>query len=344
MIRRGEVAGKKAIGKLLNCLLVAVVLLSALAFFSGTILCAAGNQQPPGPEPTGITVTVAPTSIPADGTAESNITAHAMNDSKASDGYILIFEIVNPGNDTMLIPNPGGGRYSGTAVWDMTDDNGYAYAKLKAGTTAGDVTIKVSRGNVYGTATVTLTEHSGTANAPGVTNANASLLVIPEDTDNDPLWGELTNLSVVVTDASSTITSKVTVNLSSIGGSATQAMTPGGDNVWYYETNALTGSARFESGSYVPHLLQVNATNDKGYSNTTVSIALIVMKNGDVNKDGDTTYSDAMYLYKWKAKKPGFDTIYESIADVNGDSGVTYSDAMYLYKWKADKPSFDALR
>jgi hypothetical protein len=450
MIRRGE-----AKGKMLNCLVVAVVILAA---FSGTVLYAQGNDYPPGPEPKDIRIVdVTPSSIPADGTSETTITARATNGTDASNNYLLKFEIVaQPGDDAYLTTSEWDDWNTGTLVGNTTNINGYAYAKLKAGTTVGQVKIEVYRikgSDISDTATVTLTELLGkpdlnvtaitlngghlfanenntitatientgataagafnvvfvigdfykkvevdnlaangtkdvtvtcpigeeagqpvtirvtadydndieetdegnntkveivtvvvkAANAPSVTNATASLPVIPEDTDNNPLWGELTNLSVVVTDASSNIPS-VTVNLSSIGGSAAQAMRRGGDNVWYYETNASTGSARFESGSYVPHLLQVNATNDKGYSNTTVSIALTVMKNGDVNKDGDTTYSDAMYLYKWKAKKPGFDTIYESLADVNGDGGVTYSDAMYLYKWKAKKPGFDVLR
>jgi hypothetical protein len=109
-------------------------------------------------------------------------------------------------------------------------------------------------------------------------------------------------------------------------------------------TNASVGTANWNGTAYVPLSLQVNATNINSNVNTSVSIDLLVMKNGDVNVDGNATFSDAMYLYKWKAGKPGFDTIYETVADVNGDGRATFSDAMYLYKWKAGKPGFDVLR
>ena len=89
--------------------------------------------------------------------------------------------------------------------------------------------------------------------------------------------------------------------------------------------------------------MEVNATDIHGNSNTSEGIELTVMKNGDVDGDGDVSYSDAMYLYKWKVGHPGFDAIHETIADVDGDGDVSYSDAMYLYKWKVGHSGFDAL-
>ncbi|MFZ2070232.1 MAG: dockerin type I domain-containing protein [Halobacteriota archaeon] len=186
-----------------------------------------------------------------------------------------------------------------------------------------------------------------------VKDPGADPYIIPEDTDGVPSWGENATLSVNVTNVTGMPEiGEVTVNLSAIGGSAKTYMSLIGNytdgSTFNYVTNASAGTANWNGSAYVPHYLQVNASDatdpaNRTY-NTSVSIGLLVMKNGDVNVDGDTTFSDAMYLYKWKAGKPGFDTIYETIADVNGDGNTTFSDAMYLYKWKAGKPGFDVLR
>ena len=153
-MRRREEEGAKV--KLLNCFVLASVLLSVSAL-SGAVVCAA-EEHPSGPVPTEIKVTVDPQSIPADGTTQSTITARARDNNEASGGYILTFEIGEGPNDVELIPVLDGGSFPDTAVWDETDENGYAYAKLKAGTTEGQVTIKVSRGGVFETAVVTLKE------------------------------------------------------------------------------------------------------------------------------------------------------------------------------------------
>jgi len=189
-------------------------------------------------------------------------------------------------------------------------------------------------------------QESGGANAPSVTTANASLPIIPEDTDNEPLWGELTNLSVVVTD--DTAITSVTVDLSSIGGDAMQTMTPGGDNVWYYETNASIGSAKFETGSYESHLLRVTATNEEGKSNTSVSIAVTVMKNGDVQPyegDGEVDFMhDALFLVRHTKSVPGYETLRDNIADVTEDGEVDFMhDALYLVRYAKKVPGYDVL-
>jgi hypothetical protein len=195
---------------------------------------------------------------------------------------------------------------------------------------------------------------------PIVTNPSAAPLIIPDDTDNEPRWGELAELMVNVTDESEL--ASVTVNLSAIGGGSKEPMGNGlgvacmfniGNytvestlwTVYNYTTNASAGTANWNEtlGTYVPYCLPVNATDIYGNSNISVCIELTVMNNGDVDGDGDVSYSDAMYLYKWKVGEPGFDTIHETIADVDGDGDVSYSDAMYLYKWKVGEPGFDVL-
>jgi hypothetical protein len=164
---------------------------------------------------------------------------------------------------------------------------------------------------------------------PVVTSPNAYPQVIPEDTDNDPLLDELSKLSVVVTDDSEI--ASVTINLSSIGGSAVQKMALCG-NVWYYKTNASIDSAIFVSadGGYMPHLLQVNATDVHGYSNTSVFIELMVMKNGDVNEDGFVNFGDVTYLANHVVGTGGYESMEDNVADVNGDSSVNFGDVTYL--------------
>jgi hypothetical protein len=165
--------------------------------------------------------------------------------------------------------------------------------------------------------------------APVVSNPSAEPYILPEDTDNEPLWGELSNLSVVITDESN-ITS-VTTNLSAIGGSAVQAMTRiGSSDVWNGSKNASVGTVGWNGSAYVPHLLRVNATDEYGHSNTSVSIALMVMKNGDVNGDGSVNFVDVTYLANHLVGTPGYGDMEDNIADVNGDSLVNFVDVTYL--------------
>ena len=190
-MRRKEEVGAKV--KLLNCFVLAIVLLSVSAL-SGAVVCAA-EEHPSGPVPTEITVTVDPQSILADGTTQSTITACAMDNDEASGGYILTFEIEEGPDDVELIPVLDGGSYSDTAVWDETDENGYAYAKLKAGTTEGQVTIKVFHLLVSGTAGVTLKEpgQSDQFEMPLVEGWN--LISIPLQMDNNSINAVFTNAS-----------------------------------------------------------------------------------------------------------------------------------------------------
>jgi hypothetical protein len=195
--------------------------------------------------------------------------------------------------------------------------------------------------DIGGDGSVTVTTED--TEPPIVTNPDADPYIIPEDTDNEPLWGELSNLSVVVTDDSE-VTS-VTINLSSIGGSAVQTMNRiGSSNVWNVSTNASIDSAIFEAGSYEPHLLQVNATDEHGYSNPSESIELMVMENGDVSGNGEVTMYDSYYLAMWDLDKLGFEEIVEEVADVSGNSEVTMYDSYYLAMWDLDKPSFEKLK
>ena len=177
---------------------------------------------------------------------------------------------------------------------------------------------------------------------PLVRDASASPAIIPEDTDNEPQWGENSTLNVTVRD-NSNITS-VTINLSTIGGSANQSMTNIEGNVWSVTTSASNGTASWNGSAYVPYQLQVNATDEHENSNTNVSINLTVMENGDVDEDGNVTDDDAMYIFRWWLHKPEFEEINEQVADVSGDGKVTAYDALYLFKWHLHKPGFGVLK
>ena len=182
---------------------------------------------------------------------------------------------------------------------------------------------------------------------PAVANSSAVPKVIPEDTDAESLWGETSNLSVVVTDGSNI--SSVTINLSAIGGSIKQPMRRIDDsNVWVVTTNASVGSAMF-GGCYVPCLLKVNATDVYMNSNTSANIGLVVVKSGDVypyKGDGEVNFRyDALQLVRYTKNVPGFDKIQENIADVgvrDGKLDFRY-DALRLVRHTKKVPSFEIL-
>jgi hypothetical protein len=176
---------------------------------------------------------------------------------------------------------------------------------------------------------------------PVVSNPTADPDVIPDDTDNNPLWGESSTLTVTVTDESA-ITS-VTVDLSSIGGSGVQPMTNTGGDVWAVPTNASAGTDGWTGTAYVPYQLQVTATDEHGLSNTAVSIPLTVIKNGDVSSDGVTDSWDCTYLARSLAGFPGYPLV-EEVAEVSGDSVVDSWDVTYLTRHLAGIPGYDKLK
>lgn len=186
MKKRYEEARANMKGKMSNCLVVAVVLL-AVSALSGAVICVQGNGHPSGPEPNKIDViSVEPSSIPADGASVATITARAMNDDDPSNNHTLTFEIISE-------PIAGGASLSttdpippneGKKVGNVTNDDGYAYATLKAGTVAGSVNIKVYRLNVSDTVEVTLKEHGQTDLFNMSIAAGWNLISIPLELDN----------------------------------------------------------------------------------------------------------------------------------------------------------------
>jgi hypothetical protein len=177
---------------------------------------------------------------------------------------------------------------------------------------------------------------------PAVTNASSSH-EIPDDTDNDPGWGETSQLNVTVTDDDGI--ESVTIDLSAIGGSSTQLMTNTGGDIWSVTTNASVGMAGWNGTAYVPYHLQVNATDIYGNSNISMSIDLVVIENGDVNNDGKVDFvNDAAYLIRHTRNVPGYETLLEEVADVTGDGEVDFiHDAAYLVRYTRDVPGYEVL-
>jgi len=177
--------------------------------------------------------------------------------------------------------------------------------------------------------------HNGTftvwkTTPPLVTSPSAYPPSIPEDTDFNPGWGETARLNVTVTDGCGVVS--VTINLSSIGGLPDQTMTriPGTD-VWTVTISASVGTSMF-SGSYLPHNLAIYAVDAFGNVNSSVSIPLTVIRNGDVSENGEVTLYDATYLANHILNKPGFETMNAQVADVSNNGLVTFYDSMYLSK------------
>lgn len=177
---------------------------------------------------------------------------------------------------------------------------------------------------------------------PLVVNSEAYPRSIPEDTDFDPGWGETSRLNVTVTDECGV--ASVTINLSSIGGLSDQTMTriPGTDT-WTVVVNALVGSAIY-NGGYIRHNLTVYATDAFGNVNSSISIPLTVILNGDVSENGEVTLYDATYLANHILNKPGFETMNVQVADVSDNGLVTFYDAMYLSKHVLAEFGFGVLR
>jgi hypothetical protein len=199
--------------------------------------------------------------------------------------------------------------------------------------------ISISSNDGSGIFTVTVNIITETT-PPLVTDPSANPSVIPDDTDDDPRWGETSVLNVTVTDESNI--ESVTIDLSAIGGSAVQPMTNIVGDIWSVETNATEGTA---PGTYD---LLINATDEYGNSNTTESISLRVQKNGDVqpyNGDGTVDFMhDGLYLVRHTLNVPGYVDIRDNIADVTGDGTIDFvHDGLYLVRHTLNVPGYEIL-
>ncbi len=153
---------------------------------------------------------------------------------------------------------------------------------------------------------------------PAANNPDETGIDTVDDTDQEPLWGETVQLNV-------TLPMTVTVNLSEIGGSAAQQMVNTGGSIWSITTNVSAGT--------VPKLynLTVNATDIYGNSNTSVTIQMRVIKNGDATGNGVRNVGDGARCSNYWVNSTTY-PIYggNTTVDVNGDGVFTQADCTYL--------------
>jgi parallel beta-helix repeat protein len=174
--------------------------------------------------------------------------------------------------------------------------------------------------------------------APVVSDASASPDMILNDNGRPRAPGtNTTKLSVTVIDAECGI-ANVTIDLSSIGGSADEPMVREGDtDLWTVIVNASAGIS-------FTHQLIVNATDNKGNFNDSVSITLTVLRRGDVYRDNVIDSNDVIYIARYLAglepecSNPPSVLVGDVVGlsgDAKGDSTVDLMDALYLARYTA---------
>jgi len=278
---------------------------------------------------------------PQDGDILSGVVTIEEVDASVDNGADIVYNLFeyyydescdcvdNDGNEWLEIGNDTDGTDGWKVNWDTAQHPDCCYM------------IRATMGDKHGRTGTTEINVKIDNTPPVVTNANATPLIIPEDTDNDPRWGENATLNVTVNDHSSV---SVTINLSAIGGPAVQPMTNIEGNIWSVTTNASNGTAGWNGTAYEPYQLQVNATDLVGKSNISVSIGLMVMKNGDVNEDGSVDFADVTYLANHVVGTAGYESMEDNVADVNGDTLVNFADATYLANHVVGTAGYEELK
>ena len=171
---------------------------------------------------------------------------------------------------------------------------------------------------------------------PEVTNVSATNDTILYDNDRPRTPGtNLTLLSAHVTDADGIIDT-VTINLSSIGGLPAQPMKHVSVDMWAVTTNATEVDINAPDFT---HRLTINATDDDGGINNSVSIELTVLKRGDVNGDGLVDGLDVDYISDYvlglepEASNPPDVLVGDVVGEAGnpvGDRVVDMMDALYI--------------
>ncbi len=77
--------------------------------------------------------------------------------------------------------------------------------------------------------------------------------------------------------------------------------------------------------------------------NTSISVQLKIILNGDVSENGEVTLYDGMYIAKHLLGKLGFETMNGGVGEVSGNGQVTLYDAMYLAKHVMGESGFEML-
>ncbi|MEA3294438.1 MAG: Ig-like domain-containing protein [Euryarchaeota archaeon] len=171
---------------------------------------------------------------------------------------------------------------------------------------------------------------------PIVTDPTVSRDIILSDNARLRTTGtNITTINVTVTDTDSGI-ANVTIDLSAIGWSAGQAMEQiTGTDIWTVTTNAV-------DGINLTHQLDITATDDDGNINDSISVAMTVLRRGDVFRDNVVDSKDVMYISRYLAGlEPEFSnppTVL--VADVvgiygaeEGDGIINRMDVLYIARF-----------
>jgi hypothetical protein len=285
------------------------------------------------------------------------VTAITVGDFDDSFGGFPLFDLTNAQNGSV--------RIAVAKIAGLSGDKIIANVELTAMALGGsDLTIDIALMTDDGGLELTGSTDDGTftvseAEPPIVKDPRVVPSIIPDDTDDEPLWGEVAEFSVNVSDESGI--DEVTINLSSLGWTVSPMVNRSGlgagvavmfcignftvdSTTWVpfnFSSNASNGTAGWNGTAYVPYCLPINATDIHGQANTSVCIQLTVMKNGDVTSDGAVNFGDGIRLINHYFY-PG-DTRYslpsDTIADVTGDIAVNFGDGIRLinhYFYPAD--------
>ncbi len=174
---------------------------------------------------------------------------------------------------------------------------------------------------------------------PEVTNVSETPGTILYDNGRPRTPGtNITSLSANVTDVDGSIAT-VTIDLSPIGGLSNQLMEHVSDDIWAVTTNATEVDINAPDFT---HQLTINATDNDGGINNSVSIELTVLKRGDVNGDGLVDGMDVDYISNYviglepEASNPPDVLVGDVVGEAEnpiGDGVVDLRDALYIARY-----------
>jgi len=274
------------------------------------------------PPPASVTLEAIPlNNVPADGVSYYSLVATVRDAYGSPSPEANVYFNTNFGDLSTKY-----GFFSGKGWINITDDEGKTQAIITSNQ-VGNAEISAAVSSLT-PATVNVVFISPDIIFPIVTNPEANPgEILLEEPNNQDYQHMTTTLSAMVTDNNGV--SSVTIDLSSIGGSAVAAMSPAGGDVFSRTTNA-TGNPGMKS-------LVVNATDTGGNSNTSVSIQLKVARNGDVNGDDVVNIRDVVRLRNniTFPGNPAYALASTLAADVNGDGVIDRQDVNYLLNFIA---------
>jgi len=231
-----------------------------------------------------------------------------------------------PWNTTAILPTTTGPTH-GTLIsyTDTVPNNTVYFYRVMASNVVGDITKYAAP--AVGFKNLTLNSTPSNIAAPNgtvpvaVTYSNATPSTILNDNGRARTPG--TNITTITVTVTGTVAS-VTINLTSIGGSATAPM------AWVPGTNNYTISTNATTGINLTNSLVVNATGADGISNNSV-IPLTVLRLGDVVRNNVVNAADGYYILRASVGLvPMPSTL---VGDVTLDGVVNSADGYYILRY-----------